>query len=403
MDTLKKMLFLSNNEKTKGMGTLKLEHKNNVIMCTLKTYNTIPDGEYILGIKDGDLISKHNVHTSSSTYNFILPSNTNISRPLGCVLLSCQGSQVTPVLWGYEKDPHFKSAIISNIKEGISRINTSSINVHKQPSAAETKDQTTSQVDIEELHSSISSPKTTTNTTNAMTNNNQYPLANGTVHDKIADNNQDFSISAQSAHNNYSHEDNTNKHYCNCNQNEFSLSSASQQATHNNYKDLSRLDNIDIAEISMSEEIIDTSDIAVASAQASLFETSDEELDKIIDSEFNGEKSPHQFYDMIADQIDEIFNRYPREHKLESLVDNSKWAKLDADTDNKHYVVGIINIDNDIKYICYGVPGTYNQEPPIEMRKYSQWLPTDVRNPYTSGYWVMYQDANTGENIFLNN
>jgi len=152
----------------------------------------------------------------------------------------------------------------------------------------------------------------------------------------------------------------------------------------------------------MSEEIVNTSDIAAASAQASLFETSDEELDKIIESEFNSERSPHQFYDMIADQIDEIFNRYPREHKLESLVDNSKWAKLDTDTDNKYYVVGIINVDNNIKYICYGVPGTYNQEPPIEMRKYSQWLPTDVRNPYTTGYWVMYQDANTGENIFLN-
>ncbi|MBE5736020.1 MAG: hypothetical protein E7356_01500 [Clostridiales bacterium] len=404
MDTLKKMLFLSNNEKTKGMGTLKLEHKNNVIMCTLKTYNTIPDGEYILGIKDGDLISKHNVHTSSSTYNFILPSNTNISHPLGCVLLSCQGSQVTPILWGYEKDPHFKSAIISNIKEGISRINTSSINVRKQSSISETIEPTPIQVDIEELHSSITSPEATIATNNAIIHNNQYPLANGTVHDKITDNNQDFSISAQSAHNNYSL-GNTNNH-CNCQPNEHLNNLTTQQntqhATHNNYQDLSRLNNIDIAEISMSEEIVNTSDIAAASAQASLFETSDEELDKIIESEFNSERSPHQFYDMIADQIDEIFNRYPREHKLESLVDNSKWAKLDTDTDNKYYVVGIINVDNNIKYICYGVPGTYNQEPPIEMRKYSQWLPTDVRNPYTTGYWVMYQDANTGENIFLN-
>jgi len=176
MDTLKKMLFLSNNEKTKGMGTLKLEHKNNVIMCTLKTYNTIPDGEYILGIKDGDLISKHNVHTSSSTYNFILPSNTNISHPLGCVLLSCQGSQVTPILWGYEKDPHFKSAIISNIKEGISRINTSSINVRKQSSISETIEPTPIQVDIEELHSSITSPEATIATNNAIIHNNNTHL-----------------------------------------------------------------------------------------------------------------------------------------------------------------------------------------------------------------------------------
>jgi hypothetical protein len=36
------------------------------------------------------------------------------------------------------------------------------------------------------------------------------------------------------------------------------------------------------------------------------------------------------------------------------------------------------------------------------MREYSQWLPTDVLNPYDKGYWVMYQDADTGEKIFIN-
>ena len=68
----------------------------------------------------------------------------------------------------------------------------------------------------------------------------------------------------------------------------------------------------------------------------------------------------------------------------------------------KYYVVGIIYHNHDIKYICYGVPGTYENEPPVEMRHYSQWLPTDTTDPYNNGYWVMYQDADTGENIYLN-
>ena len=105
---------------------------------------------------------------------------------------------------------------------------------------------------------------------------------------------------------------------------------------------------------------------------------------------------------MIKEQLDELFDRYPPEENLNRLVDNSYWVKINADYDNKYYVVGIIKNKQDIKYICYGVPGNYNIEPPIEMKDYSQWLPTDIKDPYTNGYWVMYQDADTGENIFIN-
>jgi hypothetical protein len=105
---------------------------------------------------------------------------------------------------------------------------------------------------------------------------------------------------------------------------------------------------------------------------------------------------------MIADQIDELFDRYPREKNLETLINNSKWVKINTDEENKHYVVGTIQENNDIKYICYGVPGNFNNEPPIELKNYSQWLPVDPQDPYNNGYWVMYQDADTGENIFIN-
>ena len=105
---------------------------------------------------------------------------------------------------------------------------------------------------------------------------------------------------------------------------------------------------------------------------------------------------------MIASQLQELFDKYPAEENLSKLIDNSKWCKIVRDSDNSNYVVGIISIENDIKYICYGVPGSYNNEPPREMQGYSQWLPTDTTDPYNNGYWVMYQDADTGENIYLN-
>lgn len=166
------------------------------------------------------------------------------------------------------------------------------------------------------------------------------------------------------------------------------------------YKD----SQLELSQISLQEEIINNqSEIAVASNTASLFESSKEEIDNIIESEIDKiERGNHKFYDMLSDQLKELFDTYPREYNLSKLIDNSEWVKINSDNDNKYYVVGIIRHKNDIKYICYGVPGNYNIEPPIEMRDYSQWLPADTLNPYSNGYWVMYQDADTGDNIFIN-
>lgn len=143
-------------------------------------------------------------------------------------------------------------------------------------------------------------------------------------------------------------------------------------------------------------------EIAQVATLSNLFESSDEEIEQTIDKELNESKQEHKFYNMIASQLDELFDKYPREENLENLVENSKWVRIKYDDNDKYYVVGLIYFDNDIKYICYGVPGDYTSEPPRELREYSQWLPTDTMQPYTKGFWVMYQDADTGENIIIN-
>jgi len=143
-------------------------------------------------------------------------------------------------------------------------------------------------------------------------------------------------------------------------------------------------------------------DVAMAQTYA-LFESDENEINETIDKEIEKDNNnEHKFYLMLKSQLDELFDRYPRERNLETLIENSKWVKIDTEEPNKHYVVGTISIDNDVKYICYGVPGNYNNEPPIELKKYSQWLPVDTEDPYNNGYWVMYQDSDTGENINLN-
>ncbi len=163
----------------------------------------------------------------------------------------------------------------------------------------------------------------------------------------------------------------------------------------------------DFSQISLTPENSHSEQVAMASTHSAtidqddkskLFESSDEEIENIIDKNIH---TPHEFYNLISDQLNELFSRYPREENLEALIDGSKWCKIDSDTAGRYYVVGLIYVDDEIKYICYGVPGNYEIEPPSELKKYSQWLPTDPKSPYTVGYWVMYQDSDTGENILL--
>lgn len=162
----------------------------------------------------------------------------------------------------------------------------------------------------------------------------------------------------------------------------------------------------ELSQISLTPESPYTEQIAMSCTnteqvdmdKSKLFESSDEEVENIINKNIH---TSHEFYNLISDQLDELFNRYPREENLEALIDESKWCKIDSDIDGRYYVVGLIYVDEEIKYICYGVPGNYEIEPPSELKKYSQWLPTDPQKPYTVGYWVMYQDADTGENVLL--
>ena len=375
MNTLKKMLFLTNNTHSKTMATLKLEKNNNNVLGIFKTYHTIPDGEYLLGIKNDNNIIKQNTNIKDGSYSFILSNNFNMDTNIGCVLLSLNNNELNPILWGNEKDKNYKNIIVTSLKDSFAKL-------HKD----QQKNYHNTQTMQSQSPYSVSDHPTQTD----INSSNEYKLPTNSPHE--------------------------NSNVINDFQNK---ETRQQNSPHQNlsmfYNSLSLDDNFvtnqpnieSFSQISIEEEILPPiDDIAVASSQTispSLFEE-DEKLEEIIDNEINKEnKNSHEFYNMIADQLDEIFSRYPRESNLEILVPNSKWAKLDTDTENKHYVVGIIYYNDEEKYICYGVPGSYHIEPPIEIRKYSQWLPTDPQNPYTNGYWVMYQDADTGENIYLNN
>ena len=106
------------------------------------------------------------------------------------------------------------------------------------------------------------------------------------------------------------------------------------------------------------------------------------------------------FYSLISDQVEEIFNKFPEEERLEKLVPHCKWVKVSYD-DKSEYAVGLIYDEEVLKYLAYGVPASKDAEVQEEIRAYSQWIPLDPTSVDSKGFWVMYQDAVTGDSVNL--
>lgn len=105
------------------------------------------------------------------------------------------------------------------------------------------------------------------------------------------------------------------------------------------------------------------------------------------------------FYFKLKPQIDKLFENNPIEKNLEEMIPSSKWVKVEYEDDGDFYVFGLLYEGNVIKYVCYGVPAIFEEEPPKELSGYPIFLPLDKNNQKGFGYWLTYQDAETGEPI----
>ena len=79
------------------------------------------------------------------------------------------------------------------------------------------------------------------------------------------------------------------------------------------------------------------------------------------------------------------------------MVHGSKWVKISYG-DGKFYVFGVIYDGKKPLYICYGVPSENSKKPPESMKGLASFIPSSAEDA-DSGYWVMYQDANTGASL----
>lgn len=122
-----------------------------------------------------------------------------------------------------------------------------------------------------------------------------------------------------------------------------------------------------------------------------------ENEDKNVFEENKHNKS--EFLLSVEQQINELLNTYEEEKALEEIIPSSKFVKVDVENNGNFYIFGVIYEYNEIKYIVYGLPGEYNVKPEDEYSKFYQWLPLNNENPEGYGYYLMYQEAMTGEQV----
>ncbi len=102
------------------------------------------------------------------------------------------------------------------------------------------------------------------------------------------------------------------------------------------------------------------------------------------------------FYERNKQKLDALIEDNPREESIEKLLPASKFVRISIEDSDKYYCVGLIGKPD---YICYAVPSRYTPQPPEELDGYCQWLPLDEKEPTKDGYWLIYQDAVTGDSI----
>ncbi len=122
-------------------------------------------------------------------------------------------------------------------------------------------------------------------------------------------------------------------------------------------------------------------------------DTSDQIIDPIesFHAQLDQSGAVTDFYCSIKSNLEEMLTCYPKEERLNELIDESEWVKVER-TDG-FYAVGLIKSNGKAEYVCYGVPGKLDELPPESLRRYCQWIPTDEND---NGYWTLFQDAKTG-------
>lgn len=130
-------------------------------------------------------------------------------------------------------------------------------------------------------------------------------------------------------------------------------------------------------------------------------ETVAKKISKQEDKNIFEKKEGDNFFALVEGQVEELLEKYPLEDAITQIIPNSKFVRVDYNNDGTYYIFGVVyNEDSETpKYICYGLPAMFGDEAPTQIDGFYQWLPVDAENPEGEGYFIMFQNAETGENV----
>ena len=97
------------------------------------------------------------------------------------------------------------------------------------------------------------------------------------------------------------------------------------------------------------------------------------------------------YYNEIAGKLHETMKKYPRDETLTSVFPHSEWVKTET------ALLGIIYAEGLPRYLCVGM-----KEAPEAYRGVSVFVPVNHFTE-TEGYYIVFQDADTGEYVKVEN
>ncbi len=109
----------------------------------------------------------------------------------------------------------------------------------------------------------------------------------------------------------------------------------------------------------------------------------------------NVAKKSENFYDRIREKLQDVISSHKKDEELSSVIPNGEFCKICYDND-RYYSVGRVFEGERVKYVCYAVKGDYTKTPQ-ELKKFCKFIPKSSFSPLSSGYYVIFQDAETGE------
>ena len=101
------------------------------------------------------------------------------------------------------------------------------------------------------------------------------------------------------------------------------------------------------------------------------------------------------YYNSVREKLDEAFARFPKDDGLSKVFPQSEWVKTESGAR-----IGVIYHDGRPRYLCVAVEK--KGDAPKELGDKAVFVPKDAFTK-DEGYYVVFQDADTGEMVTVSN